>query len=147
MMQHCTKWEPVSGIDNPCADIAFTYEGPDAVSITMHFSSVNNGSQRDLLLKFRGAISLRWESESFGLIPIAKILPKCEGNWAAWTFPLLRIEHSDWLATYKSHNPVASENRVHFTLIALNDLLHVLALPDVNVTWAADASSDNCRPI
>ena len=133
--EQCIKWEPVGGIDYPCADISFAYDGPDAVSVTMHFSRVKNCLPKDLHLKFRGAISIQWESESFGLIRLPESLPRCGGSWSRWSFPLLRIEQSAWLATYEGRNPVSSRGRLHFALVAMNDLLHILALPTVDARW------------
>jgi len=107
----------------------------------MHFSQVVGGLPRDLILTFRGAISLRWESESLDLISLPEPLPCCAGRWSSWSYPLLRIEHSAWLDSHEARNPVASKRRTHFALISMNDLLHILALPEVEAVWleASDA--------
>ena len=135
-MQKSVIWEPVPGLDLPCADIAFAYGPPDVLTVTMRFSNVVAGRGKDLQLCFSGAIALRWESESFGLIPIPGPLPKCrDEKWSEWSFPLLRVERSSWLAEHDARHPVAAEARVHFALISMNDLLHVLAFSDVDAQW------------
>ena len=133
--ERISKWEPVAGIDCPCADISFAYRGPDTVSVTMHFSRVIGGLPRDLLLTFHGAISMRWESECFGLIPLSDARPFCGGEWSRWSYPLLRVDPSAWLDTHEARHPVATKGRTHFALIAMNDLFHILALPHVDAVW------------
>ena len=138
----CTRWRPVDGLDVPCADLLFHYTPPDLLGVRMRFSNVRGGQPLDLGLQFRGAISMRWESESIGLVPLPEPLPKCSNaNWADWTFPLLRIEHSPWLVELEARRPIEAERRVHFALVTMNDLLHVLAR-DADANWveAPDAA-------
>jgi hypothetical protein len=127
------KWEPISGVSVPCADISYWYDDvPEAVTVKMFFSRVVGNPARDLTLKFRGAISLRWEPEHFGLNPLPEPFPKLANGY---TFPLLRIENSRWLESYVARNPVGAQGRIHFALVALNDLVQILAQPDVQVDW------------
>jgi hypothetical protein len=133
--ERTVKWEPIADVMGPCADISYWYDGPVAeeVTVKMLFSRVvGNNPARDLILTFRGAISLRWEPEHFGLNPLPEPLPKLSSDY---TFPLLRIENSKWLESYVVRNPFGAKGRVHFALIALNDLLQILAQPDVQVNW------------
>jgi len=126
----------VQGIVSPCADISINYGGPDKASLTMHFSRVRGRPDQDVLLEFNGLIALRWESESFSLNPLPEPLPKCtEADWAGWTFPLLKVSNSLWLERYSARNPVAAERRVHYAFTAMNDLVQLLALPEVNARW------------
>ena len=137
------RWEPISGINCPCADISFTYRGPEDLLVTMHFSRTAGCLPKDLFIKFNGAIIARWESEDFGSLvqPLGAVdpkpvqLPRCRGDWADWSYPLLQVEHSTYLATYEARNPIATKGRVHFVLIGMNDLLHIVALPEVEATW------------
>jgi len=132
----CMKWDVVPSIDSPCADISLTYNNPDTVIVTMHFSHVKGLPSRDLVLTFDGAISLRWESETFGLNPLPEPTPRCTAAaWESWIFPLLKIEDSSWLRAHLNNNPVAAEGRAHFALVTMNDLLQVLALPEVKYQW------------
>jgi hypothetical protein len=137
-IETCVIWEPVTGVDMPCADLLYRYDPPEHIEVRLRFSNVVNGLENDLLLKFSGAISAQWESESFGLIPIPVPLPKCRSpQWDTWTFPLLRIENSSWWAVHDARHPIAAEGRSHFVLVTMNDLLHVLAKPAVNATWVS----------
>ena len=102
----------------------------------MHFSHMADQPPRDLHLIFSGAISMRWEEESFGLNPLPDALPQIgSGSQPTWTFPLLRVEHSVWLATHEARETPLAAGRCHFALVALNDLLQILALPDVEAAW------------
>jgi hypothetical protein len=131
-----TVWEPVDGMTVPCADISVKYDPVGHITAVMHFSHVRGGEPRDLELKFSGAIAQTWESENFGLSQIPDQLPKCpDGPWAKWTFPTLIIESSSWLSAHLARNPVAAEGLVHFALVAMNDLVSVLALPSVDAKW------------
>jgi hypothetical protein len=135
-VERCVRWEPVSGIESPCADITFACEPSDRLSAIMHFSHMTDHPPRDLRLIFSGAISLRWEDESFGLNPLPDLLPQLgSGAQSKWTFPLLRVEHSAWLAAHEARLPPLAAGRCHFALVALNDLLQILALPDVEAAW------------
>ena len=129
-------WEPVPGIDFRCADIAFTYDPPRLTAL-MYFSRVKDLPERDLELQFSGVIGLRWLPESYGWIdnPFPpRPTPKCRGGtWAGWTFPLLTIHESSWLSAYQ--NLPGTQGRQHFSLVAMNDLLNVLALHDVGARW------------
>jgi hypothetical protein len=135
-VERCVRWEPVSGIESPCGDIAFDCDASDRLSVTMHFSHTTDQPRRDLRLIFTGAISMRWEEESFGLNPLPDPLPRIgSGSHPTWTFPLLRVEHSVWLAAHEARETPLAAGRCHFALVALNDLLQILALPEVEAAW------------
>src|SRR5436190_15818428 len=104
-------WEPVPGIAGPCGALSFRYDGPDNTSVTMHFAGVRQGSATDLVLRFKGLVSWRWELECPGFNPVPKPLPKCPGpEYKLWTFPLLKVENSAWIAQYAMIYP----RRTHF---------------------------------
>jgi hypothetical protein len=132
-VEHCVKWEPISGISSECVDISFSYDPPNRLVALMHFSQ---DQPRDLRLAFDGAISFRWEDESFGLNPLPDPLPQIgHGQHPTFTFPLLRVEHSAWLETHEARETPSSEGRCHFALLALNDLAQILAFPQVEAAW------------
>ena len=135
-VERCVRWEPVSGIESACGDISFDCGTSDRLSVTMHFSHMTDQPPRDLHLIFSGAISMRWEEESFGLNPLPDPLPQIgSGSQPTWTFPLLRVEHSAWLAAHEARETPLATGRCHFALVALNDLLQILAFPDVEAAW------------
>ena len=111
----------VPGIDVPFASISFSYEPGNerSVLVTMH-------GARNLRLRFKGAIALRFEDDCPGFDPLPHPLPMLRDGV---TFPLLKIEESKWLAQW---HPVHS-NLAHFALLSLDDLVQLLAKPDVEV--------------
>ena len=136
MADRAIIWEPTAGIDSPCAAIAFRYDPPDELQVRMYFSRVNGGPNQDLEVLFKGVIGIRWSDEFHGSIvyQAPRPAPKCrDSRWANWVFPLLRVSESSWLATYQALP--GTELREHFTLISMDDLLEVIALPDVEARW------------
>jgi hypothetical protein len=102
----------------------------------MHFSRVKEGRKDDLELRFSGLTAMRWADECYGSITDTKKAPfpkTPEGRWAGWTYPLLIVNNSTWLANYQEL-PVAKGRR-HFYLVSMNDLVDVLALPNVEAKW------------
>jgi hypothetical protein len=139
--QRCVKWEPVPGIQSHCGAISFNLDSRDELTVRMHFSL-----ERDLLLKFPGVIALQWEEESFCMILLPRPWPQIgAGDYPTWTFPLLQVEHSAWLAEYQAGFPVrpGTERRVHFALVSLDDLVHILALPEVSASWVDVSRTPN----
>jgi hypothetical protein len=104
----------------------------------MNFSRTKGGPGRDLKLVFPGPIAFVWAPEHFGLLAGSRgTLPRCpDARWAKWTFPLLKVLESEWLTRHLNHHPGA-EGRVHFHLVGMNDVIDVLALPDVEAQWVA----------
>lgn len=136
MADRAIIWEPTTGIDSPCADIAFRYAPPDSLEVRLHFSGVKGGRQQDLEMLFRGVIGIRWANEFHGSIiyRAPRPAPKCHNSrWSNWVFPLLRVCESSWLATYRALP--GTERREHFALVSMNDLLDVIAFPDVQARW------------
>ena len=139
MRERCVKWEPVPGIDAPCADISVAADGAEA-TVRMYFSRVVGLPHKDLVLVFSGVASIRWEQESFGLNPLPQPKPKCESaQWARWAYPLLKVENSSWWASHDARQPFASEGRVHFAMGSMNHLVQLLALPTVTARWVSAA--------
>lgn len=137
-------WEPAPGIESPCADIAFRYDPPDKLQARMYFSRVNGGPMKDLEVLFRGVIGIRWADEFHGSVvyQAPRRAPRCQDSrWANWVFPLLRVTESSWLATYQALP--GTERREHFALVSMNDLLDVIALPEVEAHWIAVEESPN----
>jgi hypothetical protein len=133
--ERCVKWNIVPNIEAPCANISFAYDAPDRLRVLMRFSNVRGGIDRDLELIFHDAIGLRWQIESLRVDIEQCELQSLTGKWMRWAYPLLKIENSAWLQRFHSQNPVAVDQREHFFLVSMNDLVQVLALPNVDVSW------------
>lgn len=140
MTERSIIWEPAQGIDMPCAEISFQYHRAHKLRVVMHFSRVKASGDQDLEVMFAGVIGIRWADEFHGSVvhPMARPLPKCRSErWGRWVFPLLADLDSSWLASYQ--NLPGTERRQHFALISMNDLVDVIAPPDVVAKWVPAA--------
>jgi hypothetical protein len=143
MSERTNTWEPVADIDFPCADISFSFGAKGFLRVLMHFSRVKNGHGQDLELLFSGAIGLHWTPEHLGFTVKPAMTPKplpkiSAGQWSGWTHPLLTVGESSWLASYQTfpgQTFPGTERRQHFSLISMNDLLDIIAFPEVAAQW------------
>jgi len=135
MAEKWKRWNVAPHIDSPCADISFSYKGPNALAVTMHFSRVVDRPNRDLVLWFKDAIALRWWSESSVLSEYGVAIPRCSAEkWCSWPFPLSRVQNSAWLREHAAKNPGEAQGRDHFALVSMNDVCELLAV-SVIATW------------
>jgi hypothetical protein len=143
MDEYNVIWEPIEGIDFPCAGLSFSYASTSTLRVLMHVSRIVNGPPEDLELIFPGVIAQRWTDEALGSIfeRTCGPMPKCRSErWSDWTYPLLTVRESSWLSNYQSIPGLPGvEGCQHFALICMNDLLDVLALPDVEARWVPPA--------
>lgn len=139
MSERAIHWESLAQVDFPCPDLEFQFNTRDELRVVMRFSLLNTGTEPrkpDLELRFRGVIGLRWIEEFHGSViqPAVPSRPMCrEEAWSKWVLPAVIIEDSAWLTQYM--NLPGTENRQHFSIVCMNDLLDILALPDVRVQW------------
>jgi hypothetical protein len=99
-----------------------------------------NGPSQDLQLAFGRPLAVKWEDESFGLIESPDDLPKCSGATSdRFTHPTLIVERSAWAERYAANKFAEGDPRaeqvVHYFLVSLNDLLHILAESPPDATW------------
>ena len=133
---HCSIWQPAEGIVGPCAELSFSYSERDAARVTMHFSLQPGLPNRDLVLRFHGMVAMLWELEGPGVSALPRNLPKCTANeWRNWTFPLVNVEGSEWLAQYQAIYHAGSTPLAHFLLVSMNDVLQLIARRDVHAEW------------
>ncbi|ODP33053.1 hypothetical protein A9762_20630 [Pandoraea sp. ISTKB] len=139
MCERAIRWESLAEVDFPCPDLEFQFNARDELRVVMRFSLLNTGAEQrklDLELRFSGVIGLKWIEECHGSVIQSSVpsRPRCqEIAWSQWVLPAAIIENSAWLSRYM--NLPGTENRQHFSLVCMNDLLDVLALPDVRVRW------------
>jgi hypothetical protein len=139
MSERAMRWESLAEVDFPCPDLEFQFDTRDELRVVMRFSLLNTGAEPpklDLELCFSGVIGLRWIEEFHGSViqPSVPSRPKCqEKAWDRWVLPAVIVENSAWLSQYM--DLPGTENRRHFSFVCMNDLLDVLALPDVRVRW------------
>ena len=136
------KWHAQPEIDFGCADISYGWESQARAQlvVVMHFSRVVDGFARDLRILFPSVLAVSWEDESFGLIGEEwRPLPTCGAErFRTWTFPTLKIGESAWAARYgarKYANGDAAARIIHYYLVSLNDLLHILSESEPTSEW------------
>ena len=136
MTEEATIWEAVpdlESIDSPFHSIAFAQsprighatEGR-TIRVVMH-------GTRDLCLCFTHVHALRFEDDCPGFDPLPHPLPALREQV---TFPLLQIRHSRWLGQWEPFGVVAHDRLTHFALLSLDDLVQLIAGPDVEAYWA-----------
>jgi hypothetical protein len=127
MTEQASAWYPVLDITDVFGSISVSYE-PRATSGAMSRSAlVALHGRRDLRLKFSGVIALYCEDDCPGNFPIPSDRPRLNADYM---FPLLKIENSRWGAQWPMW-PQA----VHYALISLDDIVHVLAQSSVEAKW------------
>jgi hypothetical protein len=121
-MESAAIWTPVPDIDEGFGSIVFTRLSDPERTLDLEMRG-----DRDLLLRFTGVIALRYEDECPGFDPLPKPLPILKTRV---TFPLLRIQESRWLDQWSMY-----KGRVHFAMISSDDLVQVIAKPNVEARW------------
>ena len=136
------RWMPQPNIAFGCADISFSWptEQRAPLVVVMHFSRVIDGHDKDLQITFRRPLALKWEQESFGLAESPDVVPHLSHeNFKGWTHPTLIIDGSKWREAYAARsypeNDPREKNLVHYFLVSLNDLVHVLAEGEPESKW------------
>jgi hypothetical protein len=129
------KWEPVSGIDAPCADFSFNYRTPDTVSVTLYFKGL---LPKNLLLIFRDVIALQLCQDWVWPIPHPKpftSLPRCGGRYPLSVCALVRINPSSWLKINAPDWSIRNRDIAysHSVIITEEKSLHIIALEQVEV--------------
>jgi hypothetical protein len=122
-MNECaTAWRPVPDINEGFGSISFSYVANDSRSVLV----VMNGA-RKLSLHFSRVIAFQFEDECPGNFRLPPALPKLRDNLV---FPLLKIENSEWLSQWPMWR-----NLVHYMLLSSDDLVRLIALPEVDARW------------
>jgi hypothetical protein len=119
MNEHASAFHPLSDIDDGFDSISLSYVArtfmePRNVLVAM------NG-RRTLSLRFTGVIALHFEDDCPGNFPLPPQRPR---------FPILKIDNSRWAAQWPMWPGL-----VHYALLSLDDLLHLLAGPTVLAHW------------
>jgi hypothetical protein len=139
MPERAILWEPLADVDFPCPRLDFEFTNSNDLNVAMRFSELNTGSEPrkpDLELRFSGVIGLRWAPEFHGSIiqPQVPSRPKCrDQSWQLWVLPVVVVQESTWLSQYM--DLPGTENRQHFSIVCMEDLLDVIALAEAQVRW------------
>jgi hypothetical protein len=142
-METYARWEPVAGVTSPCGILLEV--GPSTVTARLRFSAVG-AAPRDLLLTFAGRVVACMSHEEFAHPWHAEELdaevPRLDGRWARYAFPLLEVRNSRWLASF-SDSQILDPDRpglTHYRLVSLDNTVDVLAAGGVAAAWVSPAS-------
>lgn len=134
------KFRLTKNLETPCADISFKWlsSKKSSLAITLHFSRVLDGFDKDIKLVFSQPISVVWEDESFQIFELPENLPRCDSdNFKNWTYPSLVLPESKWANLYAARMLDAEDFKhhalKHFVFFSMNDLLHVLSYEDPTI--------------
>ena len=125
MIERATAWCPVPDITDGFGSISFRYDST-ADSQSRSAVIVLHGA-RSLHLRFTGLIALHFEDDCPGNFPLPTDRPRIDSRFM---FPLLKIENSRWLAQWPMWPQL-----VHYALLSLDDLIHLIAEPMVQAHW------------
>src|SRR5262249_51044185 len=147
MKEQAAKWMPDGDIKYPCADISFRWTSKKDANfdVTMHFSTLVAGHERDLRIQFGRPVAVKWEDESFSFTEVPDTLPIAVSREGfRFGFPTLIVKNSNWAAVYAdnmySENDPLAKGLTHYLLVSLNDTLHVLSESKPEAKWIAPCS-------
>ena len=117
----------VQGLSHPCTDIYISYKDSHVISFEMKFSLVVNGFKNDIEVAFKNPVTFIWENESYSLIALPDVLPKCSKDFSDWVYPFIEVKNSEWLEKYESISSAYNDSKLRqYALISMNDLVMVL---------------------
>ena len=125
MIERAAAWRPLPNIKRAFGSISLSLKAESparTVLLTLH-------GERNLRLGFSGVIALHFEDECPGNFPIPSDLPRLNQKY---TFPLLTVERSSWAAQWPMWPDL-----MHYVLISLDDIVHILGSKDVEAIWGA----------
>lgn len=130
------KWEPVKGIVTPVAS-ALIAEDHEGLQVTLLFSEIVDGGDSDLSLKFGRVLAYTVYEELLHPWEFSEAPPTLEWKSQTYTYPLLQIQNSRWIASIPNFSFVYPD-ATHYRLLTLDQVADVLCsrLPEVN--WLHD---------
>jgi hypothetical protein len=123
MTSQAERWRPVPDVAEGFGSIALQKGSADAAK---HLRAVMHGTRR-LSLVFSNVVAMRYEDDCPGFDPLPRPLPMLREGV---TFPLLTVSNSEWRAQWIMHRDL-----VHYVLISADDLVQVVAGPNVEAQW------------
>jgi hypothetical protein len=134
-------WDPTGRITTPCAGFILV-EDSDRVEVRLLFSAIANGLEDDLLLTLQSHIALMSHEEMADpLIDISHSmtdLPRlADPRWPGWTFPLMEVESSTWVASISDARLAPYERSAirHYRVVTLDRTLDLLTSAEVRAEW------------
>lgn len=137
MQETYIPFTPVAGVVAPCAYAVLCTE-PGDYTVRLSFSNVIGAPAQDLLVRFDSVMACMSHAEfSHPWEAMSKAeLPRLEGRWDGYAFPLLEVKDSDWLASFTDCQTIGLARDVvrHFRFVSLDNVVDVLMYGDGAVT-------------
>jgi hypothetical protein len=116
---------------------ALVEENQEGLSVTLIFSEITGGLNKDLRIDFGRVPAYMVHEEFVHPWNVAETgpLPKLEGKWDGWSFPLLIVKNSYWLGSFSDTRLVNYPNCIHYRLLTMEQTVDVLCNWKVNVSW------------
>lgn len=136
-LERYEKWEPVEGITTPVY-CAFVNEDYDGLTVTLIFSVMLDGLNKDLRIHF-GRVPAYTVHEEF-VHPwntyVSEPAPTLEaGRWENYNFPLLIVKNSVWLRSFSEIQLFHDPDCIHYNLVTLDQTVDVLCNGIPKVSW------------
>jgi len=137
------KWEAAEGVTTPAAR-ASVKENREGLSVTMLFSEINGGLDKDLRIDF-GRVPAYAVHEEFvhpWNVSDTGTLPRLGGRWGDCSFPLLIVKNSRWLGSFSDSQLLNYPNCIHYRLLTFDQTVDVLCNGAVKVSWATPRQAE-----
>jgi hypothetical protein len=111
----------------PCASVV-VHEDRGELELRAIFSEIVRGHGQDLCLRFGRVVAVAsfeeiahpWDDDDVDV-------PRLSGDWRHYTYPILRVENSEWMALVRDALPAEPEVLAHFRVVTLDKTVDVLA--------------------
>lgn len=131
--EHQQKWEPVEGIVTPVAS-APVVEDRDGLIVTLLFSQIVDGCSADLQVKFGRVLAYTVYEEFMHPWDTSQAVPRLEGKWERFFYPLLQIKDSRWISSLPTCLFVYPD-AMHYRFLTLDQIVDVLCRKPPEVSW------------
>jgi hypothetical protein len=144
MAETYLRWTPVPDVVAPCAYIVLCTDPVDH-TVRLCFSAVRDAPPREVVIRFGRDVMACMSHEEFAhpwhMDDSTGEVPRIGGRWGKYTFPLLEVRDSVWLATF-SDSQIEDERRAvarHFRFVSLDNTVDVLTNGDATAEWVPAA--------
>jgi hypothetical protein len=150
-METYLRFTPAVNLDAPCAFIAMS-TGPEEHTVRLGFSAIRDAPPRDLIVRFGSRVMASMSHEEFvhpwQAAPNKAEVPRLDGKWTGFAFPLLEVRNSQWLASFSDSEIFGwrREAARHFRFVSLGDTVDVLTSGDVTAEWVTVATASLAEP-
>jgi hypothetical protein len=135
-MEEYERWPTVPDLDTPCAgvDIELIHR---RLTVRMLFSEMVGRPERDLVFLFEDSIVVTsfdefqhpWNFQTGGPVP------KLEGKWAQYAYPVLVVRGSQWAQRIKDTHGLRGEGLIHLRMVTLDHTVDVLGRGPASALW------------